>query len=195
MIGGLVYIEWRSHCLVPSVRTSAGPAVDQEAERDVQPVRLAHAASRPLGGPHHRQHHGPAREDHDQQGCQQTGEGSHTHGTHTYRHTHRGTHTCRHTQSWVVPASPSGGQGLGGGKVRVHLFIFYYCAYTGISLLNVCLFFLAESFLQSRIQTHNHTQPASSSGASILLRDDRLGGAEDGTSNLLVTIHLLYLLL
>ena len=119
MIGGLVYIEWWSHCLVPSVRTSAGPAVDQEAERDVQPVRLAHAASRPLGGPHHRQHHGPAREDHDQQGGQQTGEGSHTHTgrtrTDTHRDAHIQTHTCRQPL-------PSGGQGLGGGNV--HLFIF-----------------------------------------------------------------------
>lgn len=53
----------------------AGPALDPEAERDVQPVRLADAASRPAGGADHRQHHGPAREGHDQQGGEQTGEG------------------------------------------------------------------------------------------------------------------------
>lgn len=52
----------------------AGPAVDQEAERDVQPVRLADAASRPSGGADHRQHHGPAGADHDQQSRQPAGE-------------------------------------------------------------------------------------------------------------------------
>lgn len=49
--------------------------MDEEAERDVQPVRLADAAPRPPGGADHRQHHGPAGEDHDQQSGQQTGEG------------------------------------------------------------------------------------------------------------------------
>lgn len=49
--------------------------MDEEAERDVQLVRLADAASRPPGGADHRQHHGPAGEDHDQQSGQQTGEG------------------------------------------------------------------------------------------------------------------------
>lgn len=59
----------------PLFWTSAvGPVVDEEAERDVQPVRLADAASRPPGGADHRQHHGPAGEDHDQQSGQQTGE-------------------------------------------------------------------------------------------------------------------------
>lgn len=56
------------------VASVVGPVVDEEAERDVQPVRLADAASRPPGGADHRQHHGPAREDHDQQSGQQTGE-------------------------------------------------------------------------------------------------------------------------
>lgn len=54
----------------------AGPVMDEEAERDVQPVRLADAASCPPGGADHRQHHGPAGEDHDQQSGQQTGEGA-----------------------------------------------------------------------------------------------------------------------
>lgn len=49
--------------------------MDQEAERDVQPVRLADTASRSPGGADHRQHHGPAGEDHDQQSGEQTGEG------------------------------------------------------------------------------------------------------------------------
>ncbi len=53
-----------------------GSVVDQEAERHVQPVRLADAASRPPGGTDHCQHHGPAGEDHDQQSGQQTGEGA-----------------------------------------------------------------------------------------------------------------------
>lgn len=55
---------------------AVGPVMDQEAERDVQPVRLADAASRPPGGADHRQHHGPAGEDHDQQSGEQTGEGA-----------------------------------------------------------------------------------------------------------------------
>lgn len=50
--------------------------MDQEAERDVQPVRLADAAPRSPGGADHRQHHGSAGEDHDQQSGQQTGEGA-----------------------------------------------------------------------------------------------------------------------
>ena len=54
--------------------STAEPVVDQEAERDVQPVWLADTAPRPAGGPDHRQHHGPTREDHDQQDGQQTGE-------------------------------------------------------------------------------------------------------------------------
>lgn len=49
--------------------------MDQEAERDVQPFRLADAAPRPPRGADHRQHHGPAGEDHDQQSGQPTGEG------------------------------------------------------------------------------------------------------------------------
>lgn len=54
---------------------TVGPAVDTKAECDVQLVWLAHAATRSPGGAHHRQHHGPAGEDHDQQGGQSTGEG------------------------------------------------------------------------------------------------------------------------
>lgn len=64
-----------------------GPVVDQEAERDVQPVRLADAASRPPGGADHRQHDGPAGEDHDQQSGQQTGEGAtYGHLSHSVSH-------------------------------------------------------------------------------------------------------------
>lgn len=53
---------------------AVGPALDQEAERHVQPLRLAQPAPRPPGGAGHRQHHGPAGEDHDQQSGQQAGE-------------------------------------------------------------------------------------------------------------------------
>lgn len=51
--------------------------MDQEAERDVQPFRLADSAPRPPRGADHRQHHGPAGEDHDQQSGQQIGEEEH----------------------------------------------------------------------------------------------------------------------
>ncbi|MEQ2257631.1 hypothetical protein ILYODFUR_036658, partial [Ilyodon furcidens] len=59
------------HSVLRLFVSAVGPAVDQAAERDVQPVRLADAPPRPPGGADHRQHHGPSGEDHDQQSGQQ----------------------------------------------------------------------------------------------------------------------------
>lgn len=86
---------------------AAGPAVDQEAERDVQPVRLADTAPRPPGGAGHRQHHGPAGEDPHQPRGQQAGEGTEVKGHHDTRGTlssSHGEHEHELKDDFMIPA-------------------------------------------------------------------------------------------
>ena len=55
-------------------RSAAGPAVDEEAERAVQPVRLAEPAARASHRRRHRQHNGPSGAHYDESRLQSTGE-------------------------------------------------------------------------------------------------------------------------